>query len=92
MTNTTTIEAYEKDKVATLIRRGRIQALKYPYDLGWWANASSVMGRKWWLWAWPLGAHKRARQDPGRGLWFKVGEGSGEWVEFTRRPKEGEAV
>ena len=29
--NTTTIEAWEKDKVATLIRRGKIREVKFPY-------------------------------------------------------------
>jgi palmitoyltransferase len=29
--NTTTIEGCEKDKVATLIRRGKIRAIKFPY-------------------------------------------------------------
>ena len=29
--NTTTIEGWEKDKVATLIRRGKIRAIKFPY-------------------------------------------------------------
>ena len=29
--NTTTIESWEKDKVATLIRRGKIRDVKFPY-------------------------------------------------------------
>ena len=29
--NTTTIEGWEKDKVATLIRRGKIREVKFPY-------------------------------------------------------------
>lgn len=29
--NSTTIEGWEKDKVATLIRRGKIKEVKYPY-------------------------------------------------------------
>ena len=29
--NTTTIEAWEKDKVATLIRRGKIREVRFPY-------------------------------------------------------------
>ena len=29
--NSTTIEGWEKDKVATLIRRGKIREIKYPY-------------------------------------------------------------
>ncbi|KAF7796565.1 hypothetical protein EIP86_007746 [Pleurotus ostreatoroseus] len=31
LTNTTTIESWEKDKVATLVRRGKIQEIKFPY-------------------------------------------------------------
>lgn len=29
--NSTTIEGWEKDKVATLVRRGKIREIKYPY-------------------------------------------------------------
>lgn len=29
--NTTTVERWEKDKVATLVRRGKIEEIKYPY-------------------------------------------------------------
>lgn len=29
--NTTTIERWEKDKVATLVRRGKLAEIKYPY-------------------------------------------------------------
>jgi hypothetical protein len=29
--NSTTIEGWEKDKVATLVRRGKIHDIKYPY-------------------------------------------------------------
>jgi hypothetical protein len=29
--NSTTIEGWEKDKVATLVRRGKIKDVKYPY-------------------------------------------------------------
>lgn len=31
MGNSTTIEGWEKDKVATLVRRGKIREIKYPY-------------------------------------------------------------
>lgn len=89
VSNTSTIEAYEKEKVATLIRRGKIQAIKYPYDLGPIANIRSVMGRQWWLWCWPLQRGRRDVDDPGRGTYYRVGAGSGEWVEFSRIPKLG---
>lgn len=29
--NTTTVERWEKDKVATLVRRGKIEEITYPY-------------------------------------------------------------
>lgn len=29
--NTTTIERWEKDKVATMVRRGKIKEITYPY-------------------------------------------------------------
>ena len=31
MGNSTTIEGWEKDKVSTLVRRGKIADIKYPY-------------------------------------------------------------
>lgn len=49
------------------------------------------------MWCWPLQPGPRDdADDEGKGLWFRIGEGSGEWVEFTRGPKRdadaGEAV
>nr|CDI52505.1 related to PFA4-Palmitoyltransferase [Melanopsichium pennsylvanicum 4] len=40
--NQTTIESWEKDRVAIMIRRGRIRKVKYPYNLGMWSNVKSV--------------------------------------------------
>ncbi|CAG8578568.1 279_t:CDS:2 [Paraglomus brasilianum] len=51
--NTTTIETWEKDKVATMIRRGKIKKVKFPYDLGCFANYQSVLGKNALLWCWP---------------------------------------
>jgi hypothetical protein len=31
LNNTTTIEGWEKDKVATLVRNGKIREIKFPY-------------------------------------------------------------
>lgn len=53
VTNTTTIESLEKDRAATLVRRGRIHEVKYPYDLGIRANVKSVLGDKPIFWCWP---------------------------------------
>ncbi|KAH8924385.1 hypothetical protein BT69DRAFT_1194281, partial [Atractiella rhizophila] len=50
LNNTTTIEGWEKDKVATLRRRGKIQSVKFPYDLGPLANIRSVLGDSPLLW------------------------------------------
>ncbi|QRV80250.1 DHHC palmitoyltransferase [Ceratobasidium sp. AG-Ba] len=67
--NQTTIEGWEKDKVATLIRRGKIRELKFPYHLGMWPNIRAILGERPWLWCWP----QRMR---GSGLSFPVAEGS----------------
>ncbi|KAH9932044.1 zf-DHHC-domain-containing protein [Epithele typhae] len=50
ISNTTTIEGWEKDKVATLVRRGRIHEIKYPYHLGMRKNIESMLGKNPWLW------------------------------------------
>ena len=63
--NSTTIEGWEKDKVATLIRRGKIRDIKYPYvcapvpkdtdwqNIGFVNNLKSVLGPNPLLWLWP---------------------------------------
>ncbi|KAH9947138.1 zf-DHHC-domain-containing protein [Amylocystis lapponica] len=66
--NTTTIEGWEKDKVATLVRHGKLQEIKFPYNIGMRRNIASVLGDKPWLWCWPTIA-------PGTGLKFQLAEG-----------------
>ncbi|KZT73329.1 zf-DHHC-domain-containing protein [Daedalea quercina L-15889] len=66
--NTTTIEGWEKDKVATLVRRGRIHEIKFPYHLGAWRNICSVLGDSPLLWCWPTVAS-------GTGLKYQLAEG-----------------
>ncbi|KII93606.1 hypothetical protein PLICRDRAFT_100276 [Plicaturopsis crispa FD-325 SS-3] len=66
--NTTTIEGWEKDKVATLVRRGKIREIKFPYNLGARRNIDSVLGSNPWLWCWP-------RPTPGTGLKYQLAEG-----------------
>ncbi|KAG8960622.1 Palmitoyltransferase [Tulasnella sp. 419] len=81
-TNTTTIEGWEKDKVATLIRRGKIREIKFPYNLGLLANVRAVLGENPLLWLWP-------QPMRGSGLHFKVAEGAeveGAW-RMTMRCK-----
>ncbi|PWN29657.1 zf-DHHC-domain-containing protein, partial [Jaminaea rosea] len=69
--NTTTIESWEKDKVATLVRRGKIEEVKYPYDLGLKRNIQAVLGRRIIYWCWP-------GQGPlGNGLDYTLAEGHG---------------
>ncbi|EPQ28894.1 uncharacterized protein PFL1_03695 [Pseudozyma flocculosa PF-1] len=68
--NQTTIESWEKDKVATLIRRGKIRKVRYPYSVSLLANVKSVLGPSPLLWCLP----QRMRGD---GLVYDVAEGIG---------------
>ncbi|CDO73449.1 hypothetical protein BN946_scf185013.g84 [Trametes cinnabarina] len=67
-TNTTTIEGWEKDKAATLVRRGRIQEIKFPYNLGMRRNIESVLGHNPLLWCCPT-------VPPGNGLKYPLASG-----------------
>ncbi|KAG8853134.1 Palmitoyltransferase [Tulasnella sp. 330] len=75
--NSTTIEGWEKDKVATLIRRGKIREIKFPYNLGTLVNIRTVLGDSPLLWCWP-------QPMRGSGLSFPVADGTGKWIEFHR--------
>jgi len=66
--NTTTIEGWEKNKVATLVRRGKIEEIKFPYTLGVFTNIGAVLGDNPLLWCWP----SKMRGD---GLRFPVSGG-----------------
>ncbi|KAG0054566.1 Palmitoyltransferase [Gryganskiella cystojenkinii] len=63
--NTTTIESWEKDRVLTMIRRGKIRDVKCPYHQGFLANFQDVLGQNPLLWLWP-------QPMIGDGLVFKV--------------------
>ncbi|KAJ7070731.1 zf-DHHC-domain-containing protein [Mycena amicta] len=65
LNNTTTIERWEKDKVATMVRRGRIQEIKFPYNIGTRRNIDSILGKNAWLWCWPT-------RTPGSGLKYEI--------------------
>ncbi|KAJ7193293.1 zf-DHHC-domain-containing protein [Mycena pura] len=67
MNNTTTIEGWEKDKAATMVRRGKIQEVKFPYNIGRRRNIESILGGNPWLWCWPTTA-------PGTGLKYPITE------------------
>ncbi|KAL1697429.1 DHHC palmitoyltransferase-domain-containing protein [Schizophyllum commune] len=67
MSNSTTIEGQEKDRVATLVRRGKIQEVKFPYHIGRLNNIKSVLGDNPLLWCCPLPAH-------GDGLSYRISD------------------
>jgi len=63
--------------VATLIRRGKIREIKFPYNLGMMTNIRAVLGDNPLLWCWP-------QPMRGDGLRFRVAEGTGKWIQFYR--------
>ncbi|EIW86996.1 zf-DHHC-domain-containing protein [Coniophora puteana RWD-64-598 SS2] len=65
MYNTTTIEGWEKDKAAMLVRRGKIEEVKFPYHLGVRRNIESVLGANPLLWCCPT-------IPPGTGLKYQL--------------------
>ncbi|KAG8984251.1 Palmitoyltransferase, partial [Tulasnella sp. 427] len=85
LNNTTTIEGWEKDKVATLIRRGKIREIKFPYHLGMRENVRVILGSNPFLWCWPTVVK-------GDGLRFPVAAGTGKWIEFHRQPQDSSAA
>ncbi|BEI81673.1 hypothetical protein CcaverHIS002_0208330 [Cutaneotrichosporon cavernicola] len=80
--NTTTIERWEKDKVSTLVRRGKITAIRFPYNVGFMGNMRSVLGPRWYTWLWP-------QQMQGTGLSYAVNPEAGESsVQYMWPPRE----
>ncbi|GJN87395.1 hypothetical protein Rhopal_000344-T1 [Rhodotorula paludigena] len=75
LVNTTTIEGWEKDKAASLMRRGKIREYRYPYHLGYLTNVRAVLGSNPLLYGWP----QRAQ---GNGLSYPVAVGTAQ----TRLP------
>ncbi|KAF9516559.1 hypothetical protein BS47DRAFT_1371685 [Hydnum rufescens UP504] len=69
--NTTTIEGWEKDKVATLVRKGKIRE-----HLGTLQNVRYILGSS------PLGFLLPTTPVTGTGLHYPVASGSGKWIEF----------
>ncbi|KAF9210000.1 Palmitoyltransferase [Haplosporangium sp. Z 27] len=53
MTNTSTIEAWEQEKVDAMIKKGKLKKTKFPYDVGCFRNYRQVLGPRVWLWLWP---------------------------------------
>ncbi|KAJ7651630.1 zf-DHHC-domain-containing protein [Mycena polygramma] len=85
MNNTTTIEGWEKDKVATMVRRGKIREVKFPYNVGRRRNIESILGPNPWLWCWPI-------PTPGTGLKYQLTESDGKWVEMAWPPRDPDTV
>ncbi|EGO30996.1 hypothetical protein SERLADRAFT_455490 [Serpula lacrymans var. lacrymans S7.9] len=79
--NTTTIEGWEKDKAATLLRRGKIQEVKFPYNLGARRNITSVLGDNPLLWCCPT-------VTPGTGLKYQLSIGDDIDVQASWPPRD----
>ncbi|GAA5881369.1 hypothetical protein JCM16303_000150 [Sporobolomyces ruberrimus] len=81
LVNSTTIENWEKDKVASLKRRGKIRQYRYPYHLGYVRNLKDVLGPNpftWWI----------PQKAPGDGLSYKVGEGLEPHEQYLWPPRD----
>ncbi|KAG8810017.1 hypothetical protein FRC17_003133, partial [Serendipita sp. 399] len=82
LTNTTTVEGWEKDAVTTLVRRGKISEIKFPYNLGPWRNFTATFGGNPLLWCWPL---YYVKAD---GLYFPVADGTEPLEQYVWPPKD----
>jgi ribosomal protein L40E len=80
--NTTTIEGWEKDKAATMVRRGQIREIKFPYNLGIRPNVESVLGANPLLWCWP-------RPAIGTGLSYPITQAEGDPSGLLQWPPQG---
>ncbi|KAL7424244.1 Palmitoyltransferase [Cryptotrichosporon argae] len=79
--NSTTIEGWEKDKVATLVRRGKIKEIKYPYHIGLVPNLRSVLGPNPLTWLWP-------QPMRGDGLSFPVNPDAAPGAQYAWPPAD----
>ncbi|BGP14561.1 Palmitoyltransferase [Rhodosporidiobolus nylandii] len=81
LTNATTIEGWEKDKVASLKRRGKIREYRYPYHLGYLNNLKAVLGPNILLWCWP-------QRTPGDGLSYPTAVGTSKKDQLLWPPRD----
>ena len=51
--NMTTIESWEIDRMSTMVRRGVIPYMRYPFDIGFWGNVTAVLGPNPFTWMLP---------------------------------------
>ncbi|KAF0460717.1 zf-DHHC-domain-containing protein [Gigaspora margarita] len=82
-TNTTTIENWEKDKVATMVRRGKIKEVIFPYDIGFIENIRANLGDNPILWCWP-------QEIKGTGLSFPISKDADPSIIWP--PKDPDAI
>ncbi|CAG8551465.1 3908_t:CDS:2, partial [Scutellospora calospora] len=82
-TNTTTIENWEKDKVATMVRRGKIKEVIFPYDIGFIENIQANLGGNPLFWCWP-------QEIKGTGLSFPISKDADPTIIWP--PKDPNAV
>ncbi|KAE8241623.1 hypothetical protein A4X13_0g7333 [Tilletia indica] len=80
---TTTIESSERDRVRTMVRRGRIREIRYPYDLGAYANICSVLGPTPLHWFIP-----GLQTQSGGGLGFAYRKGTPAWLPYAWPPRD----
>ncbi|KAI0783096.1 DHHC palmitoyltransferase-domain-containing protein [Abortiporus biennis] len=79
--NSTTIEGWEKNKAATLLRRGKIREIKFPYNLGWKRNIASVLGNNPLMWCFP-------NTPSGDGLKYPLADGQNSDDDMAWPPKD----
>ncbi|KAG0246405.1 DHHC palmitoyltransferase-domain-containing protein [Mortierella sp. GBAus27b] len=53
ISNMSTIEVWEMEKVDAMIKKGKIRKVKYPYNVGCLPNYRQVLGHNMFLWLWP---------------------------------------
>ncbi|KAG0297364.1 Palmitoyltransferase [Linnemannia gamsii] len=53
MTNTSTIEVWEQEKVEAMVKKGKLRKAKFPYDVGCLRNYRQILGESFLLWLWP---------------------------------------
>ncbi|CAD6905183.1 unnamed protein product [Tilletia controversa] len=79
----TTIESSERERVRTMVRRGRIREIRYPFDLGPFANICSVLGPTPLHWFIP-----GLQTQSGDGLVFRYRNGTPPWLPFAWPPRD----
>ncbi|KAF8945332.1 Palmitoyltransferase [Haplosporangium gracile] len=53
MSNTSTIEVWEQEKVEAMVKKGKLRKAKFPYDVGYLRNYRQILGESVWFWLWP---------------------------------------